>query len=1062
MPRVYNCFLLVLVLVLLAPSAQAQDWRWYHYLNPWYLLGYTELNSEEDDEQYYDAQEYLETEENFQSFVETPEMLFDSLDLELQEHFIQAGITRELLANVLGSNGNARAKLSQLLRELVNAQPERKLEHHKFLRHLIRIVCFVGGSINRVAAYPGLKLLLLYAGAPDFVAEGVALIVTAVSMFSSNILSVEGANKLRLEGLHNFRELCSSLIAGAATAVDCGMAYRALYNLVYKATEDVTKAVVAGVTSVPFMFCGLYPILVNKLIDLSYSLYGENPEKEILLRDTVQLIADAMHEMKSQGCTMDSSLRDRMEAELKVMGRGQWGAKTLALKLLDASCIHGCYAKRLNTAKGLLKSGVLKVNDDPRSVPEQLYRQTKESRQSAPKTAAKAALLVMSIGPSLAYVFGDSTSLTKLLQKELSLHLSCGKPLETFNYWMYQGGATVLMAGKGLAAAKNGADNLQRFVTWVKSSCQCKGRQCQCACTGEHCSKKDMGLNLVAFTAAIFYALNNAGTVVNNLYHLNGTDAAGHPVLEGDTCLGAGTAAAIILPAASALGGFGFNAGCGPQLAKVWDTAKAAWHAVAHPNIKEVFSSCSRKTDPYMEGLQSLIEAGVLVTPDYKQRQHVVDWITQEGFEVTDELVNQVTLWLELKALKDFLTANSQELDDEEDEIIGWLTANGFTDNPELVAAVKVWVTQQTARQVKSRRDERGVSEGTPLLNEPVQPRYNNWAESYLSTHQLNMRLMQLISVEDEDVIRGRPSLLQYLRQLSFLLDSNTELRIQPAYGGQLSLYMAMLRAFRGIDNPETAMKLRAKLWGFLLHLLDKDSAKSGKQKRFIRKIGHDNLARLVFDLAQGDTHHPMLLQVMALMENTSIAFITHTKGKLTIYYVDRDEPEVLSNPDNFLLATVFLVHNGVGHWSWMDSENIQHHFQQVANQAGFNQFFQEAPPPDPGFVYHPPPQNHGLVEVVVQHHPMNDEPPVPVAPSPPQQDADEDDEGIVADNGGAGDDDVPGVIDPPDHRGNTIQREESSAAVSPAFKVALDVVPPVVKVLVNTATIYTMVHMMK
>ena len=405
-------------------------------------------------------------------------------------------------------------------------------------------MCFFGGAINRIAAYGGLRALLLFAGAPDILASAVAGIITGGAMMSSNLLSLEGANRIRFEGLHSVRECCAAAVSAVATFIDCGMAVRGLYVL--------TNNLYVSCLSIPFMICGLYPLLLNKLIHLSYSIYGEDPYAELLDRDTVQLLSDIMKEMESAGCTLDSDDSSRAKVYLNVLGMGDQCAPVT--QTLDKLCIYGPYSRRRNTVMDIQSSGLLQQPSNLWTLPEEIHNRALEQRKSRAGVAASTGLLVIALGPAVAYVMGDSMTLVQLAQHELSNPVACDGTIATIQYWLFQGGTLAAMSGKSLAAAKNGAKNIERLVRWLRGRCDENGEATSCL---------DYALNTLALTAATFYALNNAGTVAG--------------AQMDDDCLGEGTVAIYIMPISAAVGGYGFNAGCGPELKKLGETVKSIY-----------------------------------------------------------------------------------------------------------------------------------------------------------------------------------------------------------------------------------------------------------------------------------------------------------------------------------------------------------------------------------------------------------------------------------------------------------------------------------------------------
>ena len=465
----------------------------------------------------------------------TPETLFESLEPELKQMFSQAGITSTLMNKVLGETPDAQARLSQMLSELGGIQNSGQLTHHKAIKNIFRIMSFFGGAINRVTAYAGLTALFSLWGAPVVLAEAMAGTITAGALMSSNFLAVEGINHIQFEGLHSIKDTCCALVAGAATAIDCGMAYKGMVSL--------TGSTLAGVCAVPFMAVGLFPLLLNKLIDLSFRVYGESAADETLSNNTVQLLAEVMQSMALKGCTMSSSLGDRLEIYFSTLGLN--AEQSYLERFLTALSLHSKPSRHKNTLKTLQTQGFLSQSqqDHRWTLPERVYHQARDSRQTTAGTRANNALLLLSLGPSLFYVFGDTTSLTQLVQDELSIQASCGNPTEQLVYWLYQGGTLAAMSGKTAAAANNGAKNMERLYLWLRNINSKEG---------EPTTKSDVVATLTGFVASLFYGANNYGTLAGNLMETN--------------CLGSHSAALYILPTASAVGAIGFNGGCGKQL----------------------------------------------------------------------------------------------------------------------------------------------------------------------------------------------------------------------------------------------------------------------------------------------------------------------------------------------------------------------------------------------------------------------------------------------------------------------------------------------------------------
>ncbi|MGI9280427.1 MAG: hypothetical protein ACR2PX_12495 [Endozoicomonas sp.] len=885
MPRVCRCFLLTVLLLVGAPTVSAGILEWCRDHNPlcWWN-NYLSLDEQLDGEA-YQPQGNENSPEQLAIHMNDALLLFDSLEPELRQVFIDSGITRELMQTVLGENGEAAARLSQVLRELGNIQTREQLNHHRVIANIIRVMCLCGGAVNRIAAYTGLAALFSTWGAPAALAATMAGLITGGAMLSSNFLSVEGANKIRFEGIHSIREMCCAVVSGIATSIDCGMAYKGMVAL--------TGSVGAGLCTIPFMIAGLYPLLLNKLIDLSFSLYGENPEDEILLKDTVQLLADVMHTMEKNNCTMDSSLHDRMDAYFECMGTCR--KTTYKDLLLDGFSIHGKASKRKNTLKKLHDSGYLQPTEvnERWTIPEQVFHRTQASRRSNTATAATGGLLILSIGPALVYVFGDTTSLTQLVEEELNLAAFCGTTGEQAAYWIYQGGALAAMSGKSAAAARNGARNLERLMLWLYSFYTKEG---------EKTPKSDIAANLIGFIASLFYGANNFGTMAGNIM--------------GNTCLGDGTVAFYMVPAASAVGGIGFNGGCGKQLKKgVIETVR---------DVIRIFTgkaSCQCGLDEQVAALYQLDKTGILDLSSKDSLEELEAFLVQEGFTVSP-------------------ATGQDETAIDVDALFGML-------HPEVDEFTELLPDTQPVNPATAQEESDSSS--------PVQISQEDW----LFSSGLPAHLGGLFSPVDFEEARKRRVDWQWLKNYLLLLADILErrrLQVHTVSRGVQSFFQVYLESLGENDQFHQAHTLRNNLVDFLYHLIDPNSQKTDWEKRFIKRFGRWRLLQIARDLVQGDVNLP-LMQLMVLMEQRTILVMVHQNGKPVLYQISADNPEHLEEvPETMMNGNTTLVVNGVGQWAWLETgEQVSI---QMEDETGLETSFSLVSPHSP---HHPtvmPPAN--------------------------------------------------------------------------------------------------------
>ncbi|KEQ18442.1 hypothetical protein GZ78_13205 [Endozoicomonas numazuensis] len=871
-----RCFWLTALLMVFAPSVSAGILEWCRNHNPFcwwnnYLFIDDHLGGE-----IYQPQGNESSPEQLAIHMSESLQLFDSLEPELRQMFMDSGITPELMQTVLGENGEAAARLSQVLKELGNIQPREQLNHHRVIANIIRVMCLFGGAVNRIAAYTGLAALFSAWGAPVTLATAMAGLITGGAMLSSNFLSVEGANKIRFEGIHSIGELCCAVVSGMATAIDCGMAYRGM--------EALTGSVAAGLCTIPFMVAGLYPLLLNKLIDLSFSIYGKSAEDEILLRDTVQMLADVMHTMERNNCSMDSNVHDRMNAYFECLGMCR--KPTYKDLLLDGLSIHGKVSKRKNTLKKLHDDGYLQPGEvnERWTIPERVFHRAEASRRSSRATVATRGLLILSVGPALVYVFGDTSSLTQLVEDELSLQAFCGNTGEQAAYWIYQGGALAAMSGKSAAAARNGARNLERLMLWLYSFYTREGEQTP---------KGDIAANLVGFIASLFYGANNFGTMAGNIM--------------GNTCLGEGTVAFYMVPSASAVGGIGFNGGCGKQLKKgVIETVR---------DVIQIFTGkarCQSNFDEQVAALYQLDKTGIVDLSSKDSLDELKTFLEEEGF-VVSPAAGQTETAIDVDALFEMLHL-------EMDESTELLPDNNQPMNP------------ATAQE-----------ESDNSL--PVQMSQEDW----LLSVGLPAHLGGLFSTVDYDEARKRRVEWQWLKKYLLLLADILERRrskVHTVPRGVQSFFQAYLESQGENDQFHQALVLRNNLVDFLYHLIDPSSQKSDWEQRFIRRFGRWRLLQIARDLVHGDVDLP-LMQLLVVMERKTILVLVHRNGKPVLYRIAEDNPEQLEEvPETFMDGNTTLVVNGMGQWAWLTTGgqvSIQ-----MEEEAGLETSFSWASPPDP------------------------------------------------------------------------------------------------------------------
>ena len=543
------CCLLLSFLVLL-PS-QSLAWDWWDLIDPrrW-CPAHLDPDDEDDDraglvqpsndceseESQADAEQQ---EADMQHFQQYPELFLMSLPQKLKDMFIREGITPELLGYVCTDKELCK-KLNRLLRELVHFSTDQQLKHHQVLRLIVSLSSLFGGAINRIAAYPGLFGLLILAHSPEGVAKAVAGIITAVSLLSSNLVAVSGANTIRCEGYFSARDLAIAIVAGAATAVDCGMAY---YGL-----TAVSDSAVLGIVGIYFMAVGLFPLLTNKVESLPYLVRGENPQAEMLVERSVKMLGELLRGLRSRNLTLGPEqlqarmglYRDMLEAD-----RSWWRW------VLRQGCFYSLESWMKNTARMLRNAGVFNEGtDEHQLISEVLCERASSQQKSTAGNAVNLGFLLVCGAPALVYAFEDSSSLVGLLERGIG-KTECLEAGETVSYAFLQAGALGLMAGKGLAAAQNGANNIRRFCSWLKGCCTD-----QSGAVG----KKIYGLNILAGGMALFYSANNVGTMAGNIL--------------ASPCLSQGGIAIFIFPPLAGLGAYGFNAGCGPALQQIPATFK--------------------------------------------------------------------------------------------------------------------------------------------------------------------------------------------------------------------------------------------------------------------------------------------------------------------------------------------------------------------------------------------------------------------------------------------------------------------------------------------------------
>ena len=601
-----TCCLLLSFLVLLPGKAMA--WDLWDFIDPrrWCpahldpddgddRAGLVQsLNDGESVELQTDSEQQNVDMEHFQQY---PELFLMSLPQKLQDMFIREGITPELLGHVCTDKELCK-KLNTLLRELTHFSTDQQLKHHQVLRLIVSLSSLLGGAINRVAAYPGLYALLVLAHAPEDAAKGVAGLITAVSLLSSNLVAVSGANTIRCEGYFGVRDVMIAIVAGAATAVDCGMAY---YGL-----TAVSDSAILGIVGIYFMAVGLFPLLSNKVERLPYLIRGEDPKAEMLVERSVKMLGELLRGLSSRNLTLEpEKLQARMGLYRELLG----GDDSWVRWILRQACIYSPESRMKNTARMLYNAGVFEGADENQLIPEVLYEQACSRQRSTTGTAVNGGLLIVCGVSATVYAFEDSSSLVGLIERATG-QVQCQEAGATVAYVFLQGGALGLMAGKGLGAAQNGAENIRRFVSWLQGCCTEQD---------EPTTKEEYGLNVLAGGMAVFYSANNIGTMAGNVL--------------ASPCLGQGGVAIFLFPPLAGLGAYGFNAGCGPALQQIPVTFKdfIEWLRQRHPGCWPLPGQES------LEGIQQY-QAGDIALPSVKNMQDIAvgiqTWLSNfQGYE---------------------------------------------------------------------------------------------------------------------------------------------------------------------------------------------------------------------------------------------------------------------------------------------------------------------------------------------------------------------------------------------------------------------------------------------
>ncbi|MGI9274154.1 MAG: OTU domain-containing protein [Endozoicomonas sp.] len=819
-----SCCLLFSLSVLL--SGQAEAWGY-----PWIWCRAGDTSGEEAGLiQQEDSAEVGGLDDGLMSY---PELYLLSLPPELQGLFVREGITAELLAHVCTDKDLCK-KLNLLLKEMACFVTDDQQKHHQLLRFVISFMSLIGGAINRIAAYPGLLVLFTMMGVPSPFAEAMAGIITGCALMSSNMLAVTGANSIRCEGYQDYQDVLVTILAGTATGVDCGMAYKGL--------TAISDSPALGGVGVVFMAVGLLPLLSNKVENLPDTIRGRDPAAEQLLERTVHMLGQLLRSMKADGVGVG---RDQLQARMVIYQSlfGVSGSKSCWRWLLKQCCLYSPEDRMKNTARLLCESGVLNEDlGEGCSLPEFLFQRALDHRKSTAGTLANAGLLIICAGPAMVYVLADSSSLVALIERELSGLSECKDAGDTVSYVVLQGEALTLMASKGMASAQNGANNIRRIISWLRGCCTGQGTTA---------TKSDYALNTLGGVMALFYGANNIGTMAGNIL--------------ASPCLNEDGVALAILPAMAGLGGYGFNAGSGPELRKI----PVTFYEFIQWARSCKCSACPPANKETMEFIQQL-QAGTIDLPDMNDPASLASWIQAQGAGAvnTETVQNWLSVFEGFEGFETFVGGESSSLTNSQSSIdygsgsassvqeesdAGWLQKQGFSNN-----------------------------------------------------------LLHIVGRDDRGNIDKKEK--AYLQKLSELIRTR-RFTVHPVARDGNCIFNVLIEML-SLQN-QTVEQLQDRLKAKLIRLLNNRNL-SPEEKSFLLRIGRQQLARLLRELQHGAQMDFVLLQLASLELGQDITVIQNDLGDMAIQQINHSNPAELNNISVDQINGPVAVHNGIGHWVWM------------------------------------------------------------------------------------------------------------------------------------------------
>lgn len=881
MPRVFRCFCLGWLLIITPVPAQAH-WEWLKW-----LMGGCPNGQQQPQQQHLleegeesDTEEFPDDDDDDDDVIIQPETALlvipsqediynaqawlSTLSPPLQDLFRDEGIDAQLLQVLVSDRQSICQSINQLMRELAFFRTDAQLQHHHGLRALLDFGAVTGGAVNRFGGLSGLHHVLTEAGASETEAMAISWIVTVGAFGSSNLLSLTGTQNVEYEGIHNYREVVAAFFAWSAGLIDSAMSFYAF--------NELFDSLLAGAVTVPFMLGGLVPVLNYSLLSMMYSSHGEDPKKLRYLQKSIRVFARLLRTMRDGNVSMASGYAWRLEIYRILLGLQN---PSRLLKLLDAFCIHGRYAYTKNTLRYLRQENLLENLDPEECVFDRLYAQCESQKNTTGAVVTQRVLMLVAIGPALAYVYGDSTSAAALLEKLLNTHLECGHLAETFGFWVFQGGMLVAMSGKMMAAAKNGVDNIKVLCRWLKSWCDPElAEQMKLSCC-------DYALVVFGVGLAGVYGTNSGATVAGNIMN--------------NDCLGGQNLLALgIISGLSVIGGGGFNAGTGIKLKELKHSAKSFKNAIKSfgASAKQLFGDSQQGSHQDAEALSNLIKENILA-PLPENQQKLREWLAGQGFTPMDiESIEEDLLPKDVRCFEPDESCSLEASLSHEEPKYGATSTSG---NP-------------FAEQVST-------ADAPEVQAESMEQEISNW----LYENEFSANLAPLMTPGDEQYLRMLRWLRDYLNQISFKINHH-HLNINRVISGEQALLQVLIGAY-GLETTTEA--LRHRLIEQIMGLLDVREALSDREKRLRGMIGArgcERLRRLLRHLLDGNINDPqLLLQIFALLENQNLAFIQphHETHDLTMNFIESEAPGVVHEQVDNMSTDIIIIDNGMGGWAW-------------------------------------------------------------------------------------------------------------------------------------------------